>query len=204
MGGMENPWLDLPMAPPYVLEHDRPIIEAWNHFAGERHALELELIPEPWVGRLDAPVIALNLNPGLSPGDYEWTRRDELVRAIRAGLRDEPRDYPLHYLDPALAGSGGGKWWRRCLGQLIRDTSNEVVANGVLGLEFHGYHSSQFAGLPVTLPSQAFAFEVLRDGLDRGAVVVVMRGPRFWAAAVPELVAYPRRFATANPQTASI
>lgn len=201
---MQNPWLDLPLAPPYVLPQDQPILEAWNHFADERHALDLGLLPSPWVGRLDAPVIVLNLNPGLGDTDHEWEQREELASVVRACLREESVDYPVYPLDPALAESGGGKWWRRCLGQLIRDTNLEVVANRVLGLEFHGYHSRQFAGLPVTLPSQAFVFEVLREALAREAVVFVMRGPRFWAAAVPELVAYHRRFSTVNPQSSSI
>jgi hypothetical protein len=83
---MDNPWFDLPLAPPYVLPRDQEILEAWNHFADEPHSLDLDLLPSPWVGRLDAPVIALNLNPGLGDTDHEWNQREELVNAVRAEL----------------------------------------------------------------------------------------------------------------------
>ena len=42
----------------------------------------------------------------------------------------------------------------------------------------------------MTLPSQEFTFEQLRDAMRRGKQVVVMRSERIWLESVPELKAY--------------
>jgi hypothetical protein len=88
--------------PSYVLASDEPHIRAFNATVGEgsRDALDLTLLPDPWVGRLQAPVVLLNLNPGHSPGDAAAHQLPEVRRAI--------------------------------------------VANQVVCLEFHAYHSGTY------------------------------------------------------------
>jgi hypothetical protein len=196
---LQTPWHVIdPSDPPYVLASDEPHIRAFNATVGEgsRDAFDLTLLPDPWVGRLQAPVVLLNLNPGHSPGDAAAHQLPEVRRAIVANLRQEPTRFPLFYLDPDLANVPGARWWRQSLRRLIERFGAEQVANQVVCLEFHAYHSGTYKPLPVTLPSQWFVFGKLREAIDRGATVVVMRGQAAWRRAVPELLSHQQAFTT--------
>jgi hypothetical protein len=156
---MRNPWVDLPERPPFVLPGDAPHVAACNRFASPTHRLDLRMMPEPWVGDLRAPVVVLNLNPGVGGDeDRRWHRRAAYRETLRATLERRRTQYPLHHLDPALADCPGGRWWRRCLRPVIAATSVDAVAASVVGLEIHSYHSMSYAPVPVTLPSQRYAF----------------------------------------------
>jgi hypothetical protein len=204
---LQNPWHVLdPSDPPYVLASDEPHIRAFNTTVGEgsRDALDLTLLPDPWVGRLEAPVVVLNLNPGRSPGDAAAHQLPEVRRAIVVNLRQEPTHFPLFYLDPDLATIPGARWWRRSLRPLIERFGAEQVADQVVCLEFHAYHSDTYKPLPVTLPSQWFVFGELRAAIHRGATVVVMRGQAAWRMAAPELLSHPQVFTTRNVRSSVV
>jgi len=61
------------------------------------------------------------------------------------------------------------------------------LADRVLAVEFHGYRSKKWPALPVTLPSQWYGFQLVREAIARKAFVVILRGERDWKVAVPEL-----------------
>lgn len=52
------------------------------------------------------------------------------------------------------------------------------LANHLLAVEFHGYHSENWQALPVTLPSQLYTFSLVEGAMGRGAVIVVLRAWR--------------------------
>jgi hypothetical protein len=57
---VDNPWLQLPASPPFVLPADRPHIEAFNNRLRpnqERCRLDLSLYPAPWMGNPQAPLV---------------------------------------------------------------------------------------------------------------------------------------------------
>ncbi|MGH9116762.1 MAG: hypothetical protein ACRD0A_02450 [Acidimicrobiales bacterium] len=163
------------------------------------------MTPEPWVGNLAAPLLVLNLNPGIGGDpDRRWHRRRVLRQAALASMSQRPVQYPLYYLDPRLGEAPGSLWWRRCLRAVIEATTSEQTAVAVAGLEFHGYHSERYAALPVTLPSQRFVFDQLRAAIQRRAVIVVIRGLAAWSVAVPELVGYRHLWRVRNPRAASV
>lgn len=179
-------------------------MHANNRFSNPTHQLILNLPPEPWVGRLDAPVVVLNLNPGVAEGDETSPLLPKLRDAAFANLAQEPVQWPLYHLDPAFASHPGGRWWRRCLRPWINVAGDQAVARHVVGLEFHGYHSKSFGPLPVTLPSQDYVFHQLASALASGAVVVGLRGRRLWSTAVPELVDRPNVWWASNPRAPSV
>ena len=57
-----NPWVALPTQPPFVLPEDRPALEAFNRVSRQRikadFRVETRMLPEPFVGRLNAPIIS--------------------------------------------------------------------------------------------------------------------------------------------------
>jgi hypothetical protein len=204
-----NPWRATPASPPYVLGVDRPYVEAWNQVIGvsrERARLRLEVLPEPASGPRDAPLVLLGRNPGWSGTEPIDHRPPHRAAALRANLGDDPIGHIQPYLTDAFANTAGGQWGRRCMRAVVARSGigYEDLARLVLTVEFHGYHSQDGAVLPVTLPSQWYGFDLITRAIERGALIVVLRGGKHWDVAVPGLRGYPRRFATNSPQSASV
>lgn len=199
MDPAQNPWIDLvEAADGRYAACDGPHLAAYNAALapGQRRqrGLDLELMPEPWIGDVDAPVVLLLLNPGWHDGDFEVSRRPFYRQRHRANLRKQQSvEYPLYYLDPELAGTPGADWWTiRAAGEAIRRYSPEVVARTICALEYHAYHSETYQPIPFTLPSQHHTFYLLREAMRRNAVIIALRGHVPWVTAVPELLEYQR------------
>lgn len=188
---MRNPWIDLPASPPYVLPCDRAAVERFNARAKPPVALRLQHLPEPFIGRRDAPVVLLNLNPGFSDDDDEWHGSARFAAALRTNLAHEALDWPLYLLNPAFP-TPGQDWWAQKLRWLIAATSAERVARNVLCVEFYGYHSIKCGRRTVWLPSQAYGAHLVRQAMQRDALIVQLRAARAWRTLVPELTSYPR------------
>ncbi|WP_372346631.1 hypothetical protein [Streptomyces sp. KL116D] len=58
-------------------------------------------------------------------------------------------------------------------------------------MQFHGYHSQSWRPIPYTLPSQSFAFHLVRRAMSHEALIVLGRIAATWEIAVPELASYP-------------
>lgn len=203
---MRNPWTDLlASADGFVTEADQPYIEEWNKIhAGHREfQIDLSLPPEPFLGFHDAPLVVLSANPGRAEGDHEAYQRvgaaDRLAEIVKEG------GAPIRWLDEDVADTPGGRYWRRCLSGHVKDGLGFAeLAVRILNVEFHGYHSEKWAPLPVTLPSQCFGFWLVKQAMDRGAVIVVTRAYREWRMAVPGLESYTNRVLTNQVRRALI
>jgi hypothetical protein len=200
---MENPWFHLPDSPPYILQTDAETIQQFNTTANERTRIATDLLPEPFVGRLDAPIFMLLLNPGLSDDDFAVHRDTDFVAAVRSCHRQRETDYPNYYLAPTAAGPGG-RWTQRVLKPLIAEFGLRAVSQNVTQLEYFPYHSVGFAHHGLRVPSQAFGFHVMRAAIQRDAVIFVTRGLKIWETAVPDLATYRRAFRTRSVQNVVI
>lgn len=74
----------------------------------------------------------------------------------------------------------------------------------MLAVEFHGYHSKKWRHIPVTLPSQRYGFWLVERAIERGALIVILRGRVDWEIAVPELGTYDNRIVTHSHQSSAI
>ncbi len=198
-----NPWARLPSRRPFVLHEDRAAVNAFNRAASERACLHLELLPEPFIGNLKAPVLFLALNPGYKSADRRVHRRAAFRALVRACYSQRPTQYPNYYLNPRVVG-GGALWWARVTAPLIREFGVKAVATNVAALEYVPYHSERFSHSGLHLPSQSYTFAAVRTAMDRGAVIFVTRGRALWEAAVPGLASYRRAFTTNSRQNVSI
>ncbi len=99
-----NPWLSLPAEVPFVLGEDSSAIAQFNGRATERTRIETTLLPEPFVGRLDAPILLLALNPGVSDGDFALHKDAAFQNRVRLCHRSAQLDWPYYYLDPGVSG----------------------------------------------------------------------------------------------------
>jgi len=194
-----NPWTALPSKAPFVLAEDSAAIARFNERATERTRVETDLLPEPFVGRLEAPVVLLALNPGVSDGDFELHEDLAFQDRVRSCHRQDPLAWPYYYLDPEVNGPGA-RWSARVLALLIRELGAARTANGVVLFEYMAYHSRGFAHDRVELPSQAFTFSLVRAALSRATAVFVTRGLKLWSKAIPQLADHPRLFRTRSTQ----
>jgi hypothetical protein len=205
-GSVLNPWQAVNESPPYVVADDLPYIEAFNATLAPEspHRIELDLPPSPIHGFHDSPVVILEANPLWSPGAVEAYGNPAWVRIALDELHTA-QGSRFHALEDAWAGNQGGRWWRDCLAGVHRaGYSYESLATKVLSVDFHGYFSKKWTGLPVTLPSQHFGFSLVRSAMDRGATVVLMRAARHWKVAVPGLATYPKLVPARNPRKSSL
>lgn len=207
---LRNPWRDLSAAAPFVPACDvpwlpllpSPVTEGENEKPSA--VLNLDLQPEPFFGPHEAPVVVLLLNPGLGEDDARHHQRDEFTRALRAHVQSESGGAHFHLLDPSRG--PGHRWRLRKVGPLLKAASCSVeqLAARLLCIEFFPYHSKAFAHAHLRLPSQHFSFELLRRAMRRDALVLCMRGYRYWSGAVPELANYAGLLRPKNPRSAAL
>lgn len=202
---VRNPWFALPDSPPFVLADDKGAIEAFNQKAGKHARIQTNMLPEPFVGSLNAPVFILQENPGAGGGeeDFALHRQPEFQRRVRACHQQLPSQFPHYFLDPDTEGPGA-QWTRQKLKPLIETFGLRVVASGVCVLEYFPYHSENFAHGRLSLPSQTFTFDALRAAVGRGAIIIITRGRTLWEKAVPELITHTLVFETSSKQNVVI
>jgi hypothetical protein len=76
---VENPWVELPNDPPFVLLQDRDTVAQ----VSKKVATNLSSMPEPFIGDPQtAKVVLLSLNPGDHEEDVDAHRRPDLKEAI--------------------------------------------------------------------------------------------------------------------------
>ena len=179
-----NPWLDLPVSPPYVLPEDLAVLRRYPRalaslvFAGP---------PGPFIGNpSSARVILLSLNPGFDEGDID-AASNEAIRLPwldALTLREDAIFHPIH---PDQARVGGSPWWPRKLRALTDVLGVNAVMTGLACVEWFPYASRKFVPIDDRLPSQQFTFELVGSALARGAEVIIMRSRALWIRSVPGL-----------------
>lgn len=183
----QNPWTELPLhGPDFVLAQDDARVRDLNRRAPPAPNIDTTLWPEPFLGRKDAPVVLLSLNPGWSPLDGLWYAKEQFKALARANLLQQDADYPFYLLNPRLKDAPGSIWWNARLRHLIGAVGRERVARGLLCVERFPYHSPKF-GAGFDVPSQVCSDHLVRTALQRGALVVGMRARHRWETAVPQL-----------------
>jgi hypothetical protein len=195
---VRNPWKNLPSRPPYILADELDSLKEFNSSpkTKEDERVQLNLLPEPFLGRPDAPVVLLNLNPGFNTrNDHRQHGNAFFAERSRTNLLHGSADYPFYLLDPGI--EDRTKWWEHKLKKLIEGFGCRTVANAVLCVEYFPYHSKKFSGRLPHVPSQKYSFWLARQAIHRQALILIMRSERRWLEAVPELASYAHRY-TAN------
>lgn len=213
---IENPWHRLPLTQPYVLPEDQKKVQEFNEKKTNKeqhdHVLHLDLVPEAFVGRPDAPVVILGNNPGVKNEEAATYRRQpEFIRRMRNNLLHQlSKEFPFLYLDPDPRITPLGKdWWEKKLQSLFsefasRDIARSVLARSILAVEFFPYVSHRFAHSRLYLPSQEYSFDLVRKAVSRHAVIVLTRGEGRWLNRVPELKKHDRLVRLKERQKAPI
>ena len=203
MNDNQSPWHKIPTKPPFWLPCDEPYIRYFNLTAKDSVRIKANAYPEPYFGNPEAPVVLLLLNPGggeasvdaLTPLDVQASLRNQYT----AGA-----SMTRHFHLSAESVGAGQKWWTKVCRSLLTDVDRETLQSKILSIEFSAYHSKSFGHSHLRLPSQRFSFNLVRHAIERKALVVCMRGERYWCSAVPELASYDKFRRLKNPRAASV
>jgi hypothetical protein len=187
---MQNPWESLPEAAPFILDTDRETLsQRLSRITGD-YSLRLDLRPQPYTGcPQTAQVILLALNPGFSTDDIIELENPDYADQWAQALTFETRT-PFYFLDPAFTHTAGYAWWFRRFRDLISECGLEPVKNQIACVELFPYKSKSYRPVGVTLPSQLYSFHLVREAMNQGKEIVVMRSERAWLDAIPELQSY--------------
>lgn len=178
---MENPWRQLSSNAPFVLNDDLAVIKAYNQFHEKQDTwINLSHTPEPRLGPVSAPVIILQLNPSYLRADLAGSTDSDRVRRDMISIKDESHEH----LGAALL----DHWWKPRLSKLIGDVGTQQLSKRLCSIEFFPYRSLRFGHGQIRLPSQAYTFSLVRNGLARNALFIVARNLELWTSAVPELL----------------
>jgi hypothetical protein len=202
---MDNPWQSLPQSSPYLVAADRTAVLFHNKRVAEKFQIRYDVLPEPYLGEPNAPIILLSLNPGFKESDLAFYAKHKVRELWQANILHEPTLYPFYLLHPSLANElGGNRWWQKKLKPLIEISSVRDVANKLCCIEFFPYHSLRYKSLNQMLPSQLYNFHLVRHAIDNGSIIVLMRGEKLWIDAVPELIDYSRLFRLNSVQNVTL
>jgi hypothetical protein len=175
----------------------------FNRSATEATRIHTGLLPEPFFGRFDAPIVVLLLNPGFSADDATFHSQPQFRKRLHAAIKAESKSQPHFHLSQGAVGPGG-KWWLRAVRPLIEEVGQDCVADNLLAIEYFPYHSLTFRHAHIRLPSQEFSFSLVLAAIARKATVICARGANVWCEAVPQLASYRRLSHVQNPRSASL
>jgi hypothetical protein len=194
---VQNPWQSLP-AGSYVAPGDAPHVQRVNQVSSPEFVLHTELPPVPFIGDpRTADLIVLAKNPGYA--GTEAAELDQFPTLTRLSLdaltfASTP---PFFYLSASLRGTAGHTWWSARLRDLFaackaRGVEQDAVIARIACVEWFPYHSKRFRPLNAILPSQHYAFGLVRQAVERGATFVFLFGDgneKLWRTHVPTLPA---------------
>jgi hypothetical protein len=205
----ENPWHNLPAAQPFVLKIDEEKVVAFNEKQSTKphrnHFLHLDLIPEPFVGRPDAPVVLLGNNPGVANKEPPPYRKEPaFINRMRNNLKHQlSDDFPFLYFDPEII-PPDRKWWQNKMKDLIKAFGIKGMAKSILAVEFFPYASHRYGQGRLSLPSQEYSFQLVRKAMKRNAVIVLTRGNKRWKKQIEGLEKYDHLVRLKSPYKAPI
>ena len=199
---IENPWRHFTTEETdFVLEMDREAVRAYKDGLERRsredrkkYTLHTDLLPTPFLGNHRAPVVILGRNPSFDPqdrGDYQAAgfRKAAVQNLTHAFSTEAGSLMPFFTVDPRFKHTASYRWWEPKLRSLIKEVRAEAVARGVFCIQAFPYHS--LGGFPndrvPQVCSQRYGEQLLRDAIERDALLVGMLAPSHWRDLVPPL-----------------
>ncbi|MDO8339467.1 MAG: hypothetical protein Q7T16_02310 [Candidatus Burarchaeum sp.] len=215
---MENPWIELVK----LYEEDgtcihpldkKKIDEINSQLEGKiDEKIQISQRPLPYLGNpYTANVLFLLLNPGYKEGGIGSGEHYELWKK---NILHEDMDYPIYELDPEVRknGSRSHRWFYVRLKQLFGKEdllkNAEKISKKICFVEYFPYHSKKASSLwkygGITLPTQEYGFELVRKAVERGAIIVIMKGKKQWLKKICEYKSRIEYYQTTNAQGSSL
>lgn len=193
----ENPWVGFKFSDSMLHPDDADSVEFHNRSSKSDYQFLLHLAPEPWIGNLQGNLLVLYSNPGATQDNLNKVfqpKHHEVMEKSISNLNQEITSFPHFHFDPELKDTEGGKWFRSKYRWLIEETSDRAVSENLITCELAPYHSVKWKVPRRKLPTQEFTYEIIRNAMSRGAVILLARTPKIWLENLPELANYPKVF----------
>jgi hypothetical protein len=218
----QNPWLRLTSTMPYVLDEDRAVIERYNAWCKakgqddyEAFRLRTNLLPDPFIGRIDAPILFLSANPGYTDAARaaRWDCESDDIshgsgtvqQLYRSNYAQTDMEYPLFFLDPRMARTPAGHWCRHLFLRSLRNELQDdyLLARRIALVDFFPYHSTRYRFVKwLSVQSQTYSRHLVLEAIRRKALIIVMRCRLALENAIPALRDYDY-ITAASPQSPS-
>ena len=202
-----NPWLELLDSGRLVHSLDEAVVASHNESVNFEHKFLTDMVPEPYVGNVLAPVLLLMSNPGATLANAQGIfseSNDAVVQASLDNLLQRKVTHPLFHLDPKFNGTEGSDWYRAKLKWLIDACGDLKVANNLFTAELVPYHSIKWREPKSAIPTQAYTVSLIHDAMSRGAYILIARSYKKWLKQVPQLANYSRMMRANSPMNASV
>ena len=193
----KNPWIGFKFSDSMLHPDDADSVEFHNRSSKSDYQFLLHLAPEPWIGNLQGNLLVLYSNPGATQDNLNKVfqpKHHEVMQKSISNLNQEITSFPHFHFDPELKDTEGGKWFRSKYRWLIEETSHRAVSENLITCELAPYHSVKWKVPRRKLPTQEFTYEIIRNAMSRGAVILLARTPKIWLENLPELAIYPKVF----------
>jgi len=225
---MENPWKNLIQEineegfnGNYVLKEEQAIVEKFNeklkgyNNKDKEYSIHTEIMPAPFMGDVhNAPIVILMLNPGYDPTEEENGFYKNYMHYWKNEIVHIPSipDYPFFALDVEYCKSS--PYWGNKLKFLLEHTDRRTLAKKICTIQLFPYQSKNYKPIYKKLikeenfdnylPSQDYNFELVKNAMDRNAIIIIARGKNAWFEAVKGLKNYPNKHFTRSSQNITI
>ena len=177
---MQNPWVNISWQNT-VADCDKNII--YPAYCAKK-GIDISNLPEPFSGNINSHVVCLNLNPGIGKCDacfrFDKTFLKETQQTLNQDLISPktPRQY-MWFTDIRCKKGvvhDGCEWWKKKTKYLVN--AIQIPLN-IFVIEYFPYHSQHSISFP-SLPSDDYRNDLIDDALNKGKLIVIMRGERLW------------------------
>ena len=205
MGTMNNPWRQLSNKKPFILKEDLDLVNSFNRKTkNNKFKIRTDLLPDPYIGNPKAPIILLNLNPGIGGEEPKLHKKSFFIKACKANLLHNKQGF--YYFKKEFKNTSGYNWWQKKLKGLLGIINEQKLGQNIFVIEYFPYHSKSFKAPNFLLPSQQYNKFLIQEALKRNdkPIIVLMRGKKLWLKLIPELRSYPLLYELRSTQAASL
>jgi len=208
---MENPWKELIKKvnddfiaedQKYIIEDDLKVIQRYNEnsFRTEKSRTNYKVFyrmhPSHYSGNIKkAKVLLLASNPG-----YQEEEEDTLYK--NKSFHKEKIEN-LEFKSDTLFNSDkerlqDGNYWEQKTRRLQNDIPGKNIFKDIALIQFFPYHSKKYRKIAKKyfgngeryLKTQKFGFDLVKDAIKEGKLIIILRSKKDWLKAVPELEAH--------------
>jgi len=192
---LSNPWDGFKYSNEMVHPLDVPAVKSHNQTSKPEYQFLLHLAPEPWIGNLNGNLLVLYANPGATQANLNkilQKNHSQVIKKSIQNLNQANPEYPHFHFDPELKGTDGANWYEGKYKWVLDATSRKAVASNLITCELAPYHSVKWKVPRVMPQTQEFTYQIIRNGIERNAVILLARSAKIWIHNIPELARYPR------------
>lgn len=193
-----NPWTNIGWNLDRIASIDNSYLASWPN----SKYIQTTTLPEPYTGDVNSGVYCLNLNPGdacicdsSDPGlkkVFENYTQQTLCHSIKGNM----------WFLPFFQGTAGYTWWQQktkwLRGWLQKNKNRQDPRMFVI--EYFPYHTPKGMKFPAALPSYAYSDQLIRQAMENGKYIIIMRHWNEWLKRIPELATYGKLARLKNPQ----